>query len=83
MYFSILSFLYVAHTGCLSNIHTNYTHSIPDGGIIILRSCSQGGEREPVSDDALWGSVNLSEFDSPLSLVTGWSRGFPGPLEPN
>lgn len=81
--YSFLPFLYVAHTGCLSNINNNYTLSIPAGGIIILRSCSHGGERDPVSEGALWGSVNLSQLDSPLSLVNWWSRGFPGPLKPN
>lgn len=68
MYSSFLPFLYVAQTGCLSNIN-NYTLSIPDGGIIILRSCSHGGERDPVSEGALRASVNLSQFESPLSLV--------------
>lgn len=54
---------------------------IPGGGRIILRSLSQGGDRDPVSDGGLWGSVNLSEFSSPLSLPASYMA--VGPLDPN
>lgn len=49
---------------------------IPGGGIIIRRSLSQGGDRDPVSDGGLWGS----EPNSPLSLPA--SNMAVGPLDP-
>lgn len=54
---------------------------IPGEGRIILRSLSQGGDRDPVSDGGLWGSVNLSELSSPLSLPASYMP--VGPLDPN
>lgn len=57
--------------------------SIPGGGRIILRSLSQGGDRDPVSDGGLWGSGNLSELGSPLSLLASYMTVDPGPLDPN
>lgn len=56
---------------------------LPVGGRIILRSLSHGGDKDPVSEGGLWGSDNLSEINSPLSLAPSYMAGFPGPLDPN
>lgn len=58
-----------------------YAEFLPGGGRITLCSLSQGGDRDPVSDGGLWGSVNLSEFSSPLSLPASYMA--VGPLDPN